>query len=128
MIPGEEVALQHQLRVCDMMIDTPPKIKRKFTPRPKVWRLRDTQTCSRFQEVFKAHVPAVETEGDISSEEIWAKLKTVLLKTTEEVCGTTKPTDGVVKLGGGIRKWMMPSQPSAELSKHAGWQMHTSII
>ena len=90
-IPGEEVALQHQLLVCDMMIDMPPQIKRKFTPRPKVWKLRDPQTCSRFQEVFKAHVPPVETEAATSTEEIWAKLKTGLLKTTEEVCGTTKP-------------------------------------
>ena len=57
----------------------------------KVWKLRDPQTCSRFQEVFKAHVPAVETEGATTTEEIWAKLKTGLLKTTEEVCGTTKP-------------------------------------
>ena len=61
-IPREEVALQHQLLVCDMMIDMPPQIKRKFTPRPKVWTLRDPQTCSRFQEVFKAHVPTVVTE------------------------------------------------------------------
>ena len=90
-IPGEEVALQHQLLVCDMMIDMPPQIKHKFTPRPKVWKLRDPQTCSRFQEVFKAHVPAVETEAATTTEEIWAKLKTGLLKTTEEVCGTTKP-------------------------------------
>ena len=90
-IPGEEVALQHQLLVCDMIIDMPPQINRKFTPRPKVWKLRDPQTCSRFQEVFKAHVPAVETEAATTSEEIWAKLKTGLLKTTEEVCGTTKP-------------------------------------
>ena len=28
MIPGEEVALQHQLLVCDIMIDMPPQIKR----------------------------------------------------------------------------------------------------
>ena len=28
LIPGEEVALQHQLLVCDMMIDMPPKIRR----------------------------------------------------------------------------------------------------
>ena len=91
MIPGEEGALQHQLLVCDTMIDMPPQIKRKFTPRPKVWKLRDPQTCSRFQEVFKAHVPAVETEAATTTEEIWAKLKTGLLKTTEEVCGTTKP-------------------------------------
>ena len=47
-IPAEEVALQHQLLVCNMMIDMPPKIKCKFTPHPKVWKLRDPQTCSRF--------------------------------------------------------------------------------
>ena len=88
-IPGEEVALQHQLLVCNMMIDMPPQIKRKSTQRPKVWKLIDPQTCSRFQEVFKAHVPAVETEMATTTEEIWAKLKTGLLKTTEEVCGTT---------------------------------------
>ena len=63
MIPGEEVALQHQLFVCDMMIDMPPQIKRKSTPRPKVWKLRDPQMCILFQEVFKAHVPAVEIEA-----------------------------------------------------------------
>ena len=90
-IPGEEVALQHQLLVCDMMIDMPPQIKHKFTPGPKVWKLRDPQTCSQFQEVLKAHVSAVETEAATSTEEIWEKLKTGLLKITEEVCGTTKP-------------------------------------
>ena len=76
-IPGEEVALQHQLLVCEMIIDKPPQIKRKFTPHPKEWKLRDLQTCSRFQEVFKAHVPAVETEAATTTEEIWAKLKIV---------------------------------------------------
>ena len=83
-IPGEEVALQHQLLVCDMMIDMPPQIKRKFTPRP--------QTCSRFQEVFKAHVPAVETEAATTTEEIWAKLKTGLLKTTGGVRHNKAPS------------------------------------
>ena len=65
-IPGEEVALQHQLLVCDMMIDMPPQI----TPHTKVWKLRDPQTCSRFKEVFKAHVPAVETEAATTTEKI----------------------------------------------------------
>ena len=35
-IPGKEVALQHQLLVCDLRLDVPPKPKRKFTPRLKV--------------------------------------------------------------------------------------------
>ena len=55
-IPGEEVALQHQLLVCDMRIDVPPKSKRKFTPRLKVWKLKDPQTSNHFQEVFNLHV------------------------------------------------------------------------
>ena len=62
-IPGDLVALQYQLLVCDKMIDMLCQIKRKFTPHPKVWKLRYPQTCSRFQEVFKAHVPTVETEA-----------------------------------------------------------------
>ena len=36
------------------------------------------------------YVPPVETEA-ATTEEIWANLKTGLLKTTEEVCGSTKP-------------------------------------
>ena len=71
----------------------PPQIKRKFTPRPKVWKLRDPLTCSRFQEVFKAHVPTVETEAaTTTTEEIWAKLKTGLLKTTGGVLHNKAPT------------------------------------
>ena len=31
-ISGEEVTLQHQLLVCDMRIDVPPKSKLKFIP------------------------------------------------------------------------------------------------
>ena len=33
-IPGEEVALQHQLLVCDMTIDVPPKSMREVHPSP----------------------------------------------------------------------------------------------
>ena len=32
-----------------------------------------------------------ECEADSTAEEVWAKLKTDLLKTTGEVCGTTHP-------------------------------------
>ena len=36
-------------------------------------------------------MPAVETEAATTTEEIWVKLKTGLLKTTEEVCGKKAP-------------------------------------
>ena len=90
-IPGEEVALQHQLLVCDMKFDVPPKPKRKFTPRLKVWKLTDPQRRNHFQEVFKLHVSASAGIPDAATEDIWNNLKTGLLKTTEEVCGTTRP-------------------------------------
>ena len=51
-IPGEEVALQHQLLLCHMRIDVPPKSKRKFTPRLKNWQLKDPQVSNHFLEVF----------------------------------------------------------------------------
>ena len=90
-IPGEEVALQHQLLVCDMKFDVPPKPKRKFTPCLKVWKLTDPQRRNHFQEVFKLHVSASAGVPDAATEDIWNNLKTGLLKTTEEVCGTTRP-------------------------------------
>ena len=90
-IPGEEVTLQHQLLGCDMRLDVPPKPKRKFTPRLKVWKLTDPQRRNHFQEVFKLHVSASAGVPDAATEDIWNNLKTGLLKTTKEVCGKTRP-------------------------------------
>ena len=69
----------------------PPKPKRKFTPRLKVWKLTDPKRRDHFQEVFKLHVSASAGIPDAATEDIRNNLKTGLLKTTEEVCGTTRP-------------------------------------
>ena len=85
----------------NMVIHMPPKIKRKLTPprpRQKVWNFQDRQTCSRFQEVFKAHVLAVETEAATTIEEIGVKIKTCVLKAQQS------RTDCEVKPVGGKRK------------------------
>ena len=74
-IPGEEVALEHERLVCDMRIDVPLKFKRKFTPRLKVWKLKDPQTSSHFQEVFNLHVRASAVEADAAIEDIWNNIK-----------------------------------------------------
>ena len=47
-IPGEEVALQHQLLVCDMRTDVPQKSNGQFTPHLKVWKLKDPQMSNHF--------------------------------------------------------------------------------
>ena len=82
-IPGEEVALQHQLLVCDMRTDVPPKSKCKFTPRLKVWKLKDPQASNHSQEVFNFHVSTSAGVADAATEDIWNNIKTGLLKTTE---------------------------------------------
>ena len=112
-IPGEEVALQHQLLVCDMRIDVPPKSKRKFTPHLKVWKLKDPQTSNHFQEVFNLHVSTSAGVADGATEDIWNNIKTGLLKTTEEVCGTTWPHCWRRETWW----WKRPLLPSGKLSR-----------
>ena len=51
-ITVEEDTLQHQLLVSGMMIDMMHRIKDKSS-HPKLWDLRDSQTCRRFQLVSK---------------------------------------------------------------------------
>ena len=46
---------------------------------------------NNFQEVFNLHVTAAAGVVDADTEDIWKNLETVLLKTNEEVCGTTWP-------------------------------------
>ena len=74
-----------------MRFDVPPKPKRKFTPRLKVWKLTDSQRRNHFQEVFSLHVSASAGVPEAATEDIWSNIKTGLLKTTEKVCGTTRP-------------------------------------
>ena len=94
-IPGEECAPQHHLLVCDMLLDIPPLPKRKFTPRLKTWKLKDPATRERFKETFTQRIASsqeqVNEEITLDTEGLWANLRDNLLKTTEEVCGMTKP-------------------------------------
>ena len=70
-IPCEEVALQHQLLVCDMRTDVPPKSKRKFFLRLKVWKLKeDSQTSNHFQEVSNLHVSTCAGAADAATEKL----------------------------------------------------------
>ena len=78
-IPGEEVALQHQLLVCDMMIDMPPQIKRKFTP--------DVQKCGS-SEILKHVADSRKSSRHMCP--LW-KLKRLLLlrksgRNSRQVC------------------------------------------
>ena len=43
-IAGEEVAQQHQLLICDIMICAVKEFKKPFVPKMKVWRLNEDTT------------------------------------------------------------------------------------
>ena len=63
----------------------------KSSPLASVWKLKDPQMSNHFQEVFNLHVSTSAGVADRATEDIWNNIKTGLLKTTEEVCGTTWP-------------------------------------
>ena len=107
------IALQHQLLVCNMRIDVPPK--RKFTPSLKVWKLKDPQTNIHFKEVFNSHVCA--DVADAATKAIWNNIKTDLLKITEEVCGTTRPHRWRCDSWGRMSTWKRQLLLSGKLSR-----------
>ena len=69
----------------------PPKSKRKFTSRLKVWKLINPQTSNHFQEVFDLHVSASAGVADAATEDIWNNIKTGLFKTTGGVWHNSAP-------------------------------------
>ena len=90
-IPGEEVALQHQLLVCDMLVEKGQEQKYKFKLRLKIWKLKDPDVYARFQDVFNSHCNQPEGQAVDTANSLWGRLKNNLLETKKEVCGVTKP-------------------------------------
>ena len=78
-MPGEEVALQHQLLVCDMLVEKGQKQKYKFKPRLKIWKLKDQDVCARFQDVFNSNCNQPEGQAVDTANSLWGRLKTTYL-------------------------------------------------
>ena len=91
----QELVTQHRLLACDFTVARSATKKRKFTPRIRVWKLREAETAKRYQETFAAKVAAATNDADVPStlsqvEVTWGRLKGPLLEAATEVCGTTK--------------------------------------
>ena len=91
-IPGEECLSQHRLLVCILRVTAPARVKRKFTPRLRTWKLRDPAYTAAFESKFaeKCDSGLVADSATQSPEEIWSHLKSGLNSAAEEVCGYTK--------------------------------------
>ena len=74
------------------MIAAVPRVKRKFTPRLRTWKLRDPACAADFEAKFeeKCSSGLIADSAMQSTEEIWDHLKSTLNSAAEEVCGYTK--------------------------------------
>ena len=84
-IAGKEVAQQHQLLICDIMICAVKEIKKPFVPKRKVWRLNEDTTRVEFKNEFQrlAQVSGQKT----GFEDIWKSIKEELLASSNTACG-----------------------------------------
>ena len=89
---GEECLTQHRLLVCIFKIAAVPRVKRKFTPQSRTWKLRDPACAAEFEAKFeqKCSSGQVVDSTTQSSDEIWDHLKSTLNSAAEEVCGYSK--------------------------------------
>jgi hypothetical protein len=88
-IQGEACFPQHKLLLCvlDMCGEVNKKRREPFTSRCKVWKLKELEIRSDFQQ--RIHDKAIEREdGDVDF--IWCSLRECLLEVADEVCGKTK--------------------------------------
>ena len=91
-IPGEECLKQHRLLVCIFQVAAQAKVRRRFTPRLRTWKLRDPACTADFESKFaeKCASGLLADSATQSPEEIWSHLKNGLNSAAEEVCGYTK--------------------------------------
>ena len=87
-IGGEEVAQQHQILICDLIVPMEKKKKKSFVPKRKVWRLKENVTRTEFEKAFleKSGQPFAEA----TVEDLWTLLKNDLLEISNATCGWTK--------------------------------------
>ena len=76
----------------DNLVDFPPFFTMEITcVISYLHSFKNPQMSSYFQEIFNSHVSASAGVANVATEDIGNNIKTSLLKTTEEVCGTTRP-------------------------------------
>jgi hypothetical protein len=87
-IPGEECVTQHHLLIGDLIIQGKRKTKRKFVPKLRVWKLKESSERARFADLLKAKSNEISETAGVDGK--WTSMRNIWLNATEEVCGWTK--------------------------------------
>ena len=109
-IPGEEIAKQHHLLVCDFRTDTTPPTKKKFIPHLRIWRLRQPDAQTEYQKAFITETTSNNACGS-GTEGTWEKLKSV------EGSWKCVRVYQEKRPGGGIRLLTVQSRKSGDAGK-----------
>ena len=90
-LAGEEVAQQHHLLVCSLVVHIGKEAKKSFTPKRKVWKLKDNITKTEFEDLFRTK--SFTRDGSMEDgnvEDLWASFVEDLLTSADTTCGWTK--------------------------------------
>ncbi|XP_060771234.1 uncharacterized protein slc22a21 isoform X2 [Neoarius graeffei] len=86
-VPNEECALQHKLLLCDISLKFSKKKRHVFTPKLRVWKLRDHSVRNDFLNGVRAELDGLSMA---TVEDTWQSLKGSLLSVGEKTCGYSK--------------------------------------
>ena len=88
-IQGESCITQHKLLLCVLDLGEGFEKKRRepFLSRCKVWRLKEEEIRTVFQQKMQDKA-VMREDGDVNV--IWGSLRQCLLEVADEVCGKTK--------------------------------------
>ena len=72
-VPSEECVSQHRLLICSTVIRFPKKAEKVFTPKIRLWKLKDNEV----KQAFEKHVAenTVSLSNSQNVEDIWNILK-----------------------------------------------------
>ena len=88
-IPGEECVSQHKLLISDMKISVPLLKRRKFTPKCRIWKLKQADVRANFEA--DAAQKFTTLSNDVSSvKDLWNSYQSVLKSADVAACGMSK--------------------------------------
>src|SRR5260221_11319095 len=80
-IPGEECVSQHHLVVGDFVVRGLRRVKRRYVPRLKVWKLKEKSARKEFAEAVASRATEVFEASDVNTK--WIAMRKVLLTTKQ---------------------------------------------
>ena len=86
-IASEECVSQHRLLVGEILFPRVKKMRRKFVPRIKVWKLKNPDVAAAFKQTVEEQAHEVDA---VEGPEKWNAMSRVWLHAAERTCGKAK--------------------------------------